>query len=146
MRTLCSLWRKPSGSRLPSACSPACPNGVWPEVVAEGDRLGEVFVEVERAGDGAPDLRDFERVCETRDVVVAGRGDEHLRLVLEPPKRLAVDDAVAVPLILGAHVGRRLRPCASARLDDAHRAGREELLSLFEARAHCFMGKHQPRL
>jgi hypothetical protein len=68
------------------------------EVVAQADRLDEVLVERERAGDRARDLRHLERVCHAGAVVVALRCDEHLRLVLQAAKRLAVHDPVAVAL------------------------------------------------
>ena len=68
------------------------------EVVAEADRLGEVLVEGERAGDGAGDLRDLERMGHARAVVVALGRDEHLRLVLQAPEGLAVHDPVAIAL------------------------------------------------
>ena len=72
--------------------------GRVPEVVAEADRLREVLVEAERAGDGPRDLRDLERVRQPRAEVVALGGDEHLRLVLQATERAAVDDPVAVAL------------------------------------------------
>ena len=59
------------------------------EVVAEPDRLGQVLVEAERAGDGAGDPAGLERVGEAGAVVVALGGDEDLGLVLEPPEGLA---------------------------------------------------------
>ena len=68
------------------------------EVVAEPDRLHEVLVEPQRPADRARDLRRLERVGEARAVVVALGRHEHLRLVLEPPERLAVHDPVAVAL------------------------------------------------
>ena len=68
------------------------------EVVAEPDRLGQVLVEAERAGDRAGDPAGLERVGEAGAVVVAFGRDEDLRLVLEPAKRLRVDDPVAVAL------------------------------------------------
>src|SRR4029079_16832987 len=68
------------------------------EVVAEADRLDEVLVEPERPRDRARDLGHLDRVRQPRPEVVALGRDEHLGLVLEPPERLAVDDAVAVAL------------------------------------------------
>ena len=68
------------------------------EVVAEPDRLDQVLVEPQRAGDGARHLGDLERVGQPGPVVVAARRDEHLGLVLEAAERLAVDDPVAVAL------------------------------------------------
>ena len=69
-----------------------------PEVVAERDRLGQLLVQPQHLGDAARDLRDLERVRQPRAVVIAGRREEHLRLVLQPAERLAVDDAIAIAL------------------------------------------------
>ena len=71
---------------------------MWPEIVAERDRLGQLLVQAQHLGDRARDLRDLERVRQPRAVVIAGRREEHLRLVLQPAERLAVDDAIAIAL------------------------------------------------
>ena len=69
-----------------------------PEVVTEPDRLDQVLVQPKRPGDAAGDAGGLERVRQPgADMVALGR-DEDLRLVLEAPERLAVDDAVAVAL------------------------------------------------
>ena len=68
------------------------------EVVAERDRFGQLLVQPQHLGDRARDLRHLERVREPRAVVIAGRREEHLRLVLQPAERLAVDDAIAIAL------------------------------------------------
>ena len=52
----------------------------------------------EHLGDAAADLRDLQRVRQPRPIVIAGRGEEHLRLVLQTPERLAVNHTVAVVL------------------------------------------------
>jgi len=65
------------------------------EIVGERHRLAEILVEPERAADGAGDLRHFQRVGEPCAVVVALVIDEDLRLVLQPPERRRMDDAVA---------------------------------------------------
>src|SRR6266571_3650683 len=67
------------------------------EVVAEADGFGEDFVEEERLRDRARDLRHFQNVREPRAEVIAFRREEHLRLVFETPKRLAVNDSIAIP-------------------------------------------------
>ena len=77
------------------------------EVVAEPDRLGQVLVEAERAGDRAGDPAGLQRVGEAGPVVVALGGDEDLRLVLEAAEGLRVDDPVAVALEGGADAGCR---------------------------------------
>ena len=68
------------------------------EVVAEPDRLGQVLVEAQRAGDRAGDPAGLQRVGEAGPVVVALGGDEDLGLVLEAAEGLGVDDPVAVAL------------------------------------------------
>ena len=92
-RSECSLWRKPRPKRSrpqrSSTSSPMWPNGGWPTSWPEPDRLRQVLVEPQRPRDRARDLRRLERVREPRAVVVALRRHEHLRLVLEPPERLA---------------------------------------------------------
>ena len=78
------------------------------EVVAEGDGLGEVLVEPQRARARAGDLRDVERMGEPHPVVVALGREEDLGLVPQPPERLGVQDAVAIALEHGADVIVRL--------------------------------------
>ena len=109
------------------------PNGGWPEVVPEPDRLRQVLVEPQRARDGARDLRRLERVREPRAVVVALRRHEHLGLVLEPPERLAVHDPVAVALERRAQRAVLLGPRAVGGI--GARGGRREAFLL--PRAHA---------
>ena len=68
------------------------------DVVTQRDGLGEGLVERQGGGQGARDLGHLERVRQARHVVVAFGIDEDLGLVLQPPERLGVEDAVAVPL------------------------------------------------
>ncbi len=53
--------------------------------------------------------RDLQRVGHAGAVVVALRLQKDLRLVHEPAEGLAVQDAVGIALIAGAHVVLRLR-------------------------------------
>ena len=69
----------------------------------QGRGLGQVLVQVQRPRDGAGDLRDFERVGQPGDEMILRRGDEDLRLVLEPPEGLGVEYSVAVALVVSAH-------------------------------------------
>ena len=93
------------------------------DVVGQGDGFGQVFVQPQPAGDGAGDLRDFERVREPGAVVVVDAGDEDLRLAGHAAEGGAVDDPLAVALVercgTGAAVrgagGRGCRGCASRR-------------------------------
>src|SRR5581483_1906346 len=103
------------------------------EIVPERDRFGELFVQAKDLGDRARDLRDLERVRQARAVVIAGRGEEDLRLVLQPAERLAVDDAVAIALKRRTHLVLALLAQASARVGALGRLRREDLaLALLE--------------
>jgi len=53
------------------------------EVMAEGDRFGELFVDAQRPRHGPRKLRDLERVGDAGAVVVARLGQKDLALVLE---------------------------------------------------------------
>jgi hypothetical protein len=67
-------------------------------VVSQADRLRQILVQPERPGDNSGDTGGFEGVRHARPVVVAGGIDEDLRLALQTPERLRVQDAVTVPL------------------------------------------------
>ena len=90
------------------------------EIVGKRQRLGQVLVGVEVAGERAGDLRHFERVGEARTVVIAFVIDEDLGLVVEPAEGGRVQDAVAIAGIRGACGTRRLGqkpPAARGRID-----------------------------
>ena len=79
------------------------------QIMRQRQSLRQILVEVQRAGDGAGDLADFDRVGEAGAVVVALMGHEDLRLVRQPAEGGGMDDAVAVALIFRARGGGRLR-------------------------------------
>src|SRR5687767_10842589 len=65
--------------------------------------------------------------------MIPGGREEHLRLVLQPPERLAVHDAVAITLKRRTHVVFGLRAKASAGSSALGRFRRKNLeLALFE--------------
>ena len=78
--------------------SPAWPNGGWPRSWPSAMASVSSSLQPQHLGDAARDLRDLERVRQPRAVVIAGRREEDLGLVLQPPERLAVDDAIAIAL------------------------------------------------
>jgi hypothetical protein len=83
-------------------------------VVPEPDRLGQILVQTQRTGDTAGDPGRLERVRHARPEVVAGGVDEDLRLPLETPERLRVQDPVAVALKRRAQAAFVFRACAPA--------------------------------
>ena len=100
--------------------------------MAQRNGFGKVFVEIESAGDCAGNLADFESVGQAGNIVVAERRYEDLRLVLQPPERLAVDYAVTVTLVLGADIGRRLGDGTPGGTAGLRREWGEVLFSLFK--------------
>ena len=70
------------------------------EVVGETDRLHQILVDIQGAGDGPRDLGYLQRVRQPGPVQIPLVVDEDLCLVNEPPERGAVDDPVPVPLEL----------------------------------------------
>ena len=66
------------------------------EIMGERQRLGEVLVEAERAGERAGDLRHLERVGQPGAVMVALVEHEHLGLVAQPAEGGGMDDPVAI--------------------------------------------------
>ncbi len=95
------------------------------EVVREAYRLGQRFVELERARDRARDLRDLERMGQARPIQIALVVDEHLGLVDEAAERRRVHDAIAVSLIFGSICGLGLGVAPAARTLLVRRVGRE---------------------
>ena len=72
--------------------------GGMPQVVGQGDGLGELFVEAQFAGDPPGDLCHLQGVCKAGPVIVPLVVDKDLCLILQPPKGGAVDNAVPIPL------------------------------------------------
>src|SRR3546814_10096167 len=65
---------------------PRMAKGWMADIVRETQRLGQILVEPERAGDAAADLRDLDAVGQANAVMIAVGRDEHLRLVAQAAK------------------------------------------------------------
>ncbi len=81
------------------------PEGGMSQVVRQADGLHQVFVGTQGAGDGAPDLRHFQRVGEAGAEVIALVVDEHLGLVFQAAEGGGMQHPVAVALKGGAVIG-----------------------------------------
>jgi hypothetical protein len=68
------------------------------EVMSKAQGLGQIFIQAQRPGDGAPDLRDLEAVRQPDAKVITVGGNEDLRLVAKAPEGDRMDDAVAIAL------------------------------------------------
>ena len=88
--------------------------GRMPQIVTKRDGLGQILVKAQGTRQRACDLRDLQRMRQSRAVVIAHRGEEHLRFVHQAAERLAVRDAVAVTLIFGSVLARLARIPTSA--------------------------------
>src|SRR5205807_5681653 len=114
-----------------------------PQIVAERNRFGQLFVQPQHLRDRPRDLRDLERVGQARAVVIAGRGEEHLRFVLQAAEGLAVNDAVAIALKCGPDVVFALGSKSPAGISALGRARHEHLalarLELFAKTRHAYM-------
>ena len=122
------------------------------QVVRQGERLGQVLVEAQHAGDGTGDLCHLQAVREARAIVVALVKHEHLRLVGEAPEGGGVHDAVAVALEGGAHgagglgmdaAGTRLGPgCVGRQQPRRARRPLREAEVLDHRLSRCTAGCH----
>src|ERR1700682_634391 len=95
------------------------------EMVGQRQRLGQIFIDAERARQRPRHLRDFERMGEAGAVVIALVEHENLRLVLEAAERGRMDDTVAVAAEGAAALADRLRvqpPAALLRIARKRRA------------------------
>jgi hypothetical protein len=103
------------------------------EIVTERDRLGQLLVQTQDFRDRARYLRNLQGVGQTRAIVIAGRRKKDLRLVLQTPERLAVDDPIAVTLIGRPDLVLGFRTAAAARIGALGRLRRKCLtLARFE--------------
>src|SRR3990172_990817 len=89
--------------------------GGMAQVVAQGDGLGQVLIELQGPGYGAGGLGYFQGVGESGHIVVPFRVDEDLGLVLEAAEGLGVEDAVPVLLEGGAQGAGGLRAAPAAQ-------------------------------
>jgi len=76
------------------------------QVVAQGNGFCQVLVEVEGSTYGAGYLRYLQGVGKAGYIMVSRRSDKNLGFMLQPPKSLAVNYAVAVTLKDGAYRAR----------------------------------------
>jgi hypothetical protein len=101
--------------------------GSMSKVVGEPDRLGEILIETQSARYVARYLGHFEDVAQTGGVVIAGGGNEHLRLASQAPERVAMNDPVPVALVtrpdrglfLGALASRATAAVGGVRRQDS---------------------------
>lgn len=72
--------------------------GRVPEIVAERNRLHQIFIQRQRPRHRARNLRDFEGVRQTRAEMITVGDEKNLPFVFEPAKRPRVNNAIAIAL------------------------------------------------
>ena len=86
------------------------------QIMRETDCFGQHFVEIERARDGARNLRHFERMSQPSPVKISLVVDENLGFVHQPAERRGMDDPVAIALVFRAVRRRRFGVAPASRL------------------------------
>ena len=87
------------------------------QIVGQHDRLGKVFIEPQRTGDGSTDLRALHRMGQPGAIIITFMIDEDLGLIFQPTECCRMHDAIPIPLkdrtqgMLGLGMG------APARID-----------------------------
>ena len=96
------------------------------DVVKQGQRLDQVFVQPQRPADRAGDRGDLVRVRQPRAVIVPHLAGEDLHLAAQPAKRRRVHDPVAVALKRPPVRMLLLRMPPPPRLRAMHRIPRQQ--------------------
>ena len=112
-----------------SVSCPAWPKGVWPRSCASATASTKSSFRPKRPGDGAAQLRDFERVREPRAKQIAFVVQKHLCFVDQPPECGGVHDAVTVTLESIARGRRRASANRRPRLCAGSQASADKLAS-----------------
>ena len=94
------------------------------DIVNERERFGEIGIEIESAGNGARDLRNFQSVREAVAKMIGIARGENLRLGFQSAEGARVDDAVT---IAGVVIAIRMRKfgifaAAANRSHPSHKA------------------------
>ena len=119
-------------------CLFACVSkGSVPQIMRKADGLGQILVQAQTPGNGAGDLRNFQRMGQPGAVQVTFRREEHLRFLLETPEGLAVQHPVAIPLEHRAQRVLRLRhDSAAACIAEGRPRCKGEVFDLLGSPAH----------
>src|SRR5262249_10869237 len=106
------------------------------EIVRKRDRLDEVLIEVQGAGDPAPDLRHLERMRKASTEQIALVIDENLGLVFEATKRGRGNHTLPGTLESSPARCLRLDVNPPARPGRVRRVGRQDRFDGSAPRAH----------
>ena len=119
------------------------PEGRVAEIVGQGDRFRQIFIEGKGPGDGPANGGNFNRMGQPRSQVIAGAVQKNLGFVFEPPKCARMNDPGAVALKFSPIGVALLRIFSSSRFTGLLRErsqgrsfGRFHLLTRFPTDVH----------
>ena len=84
------------------------------QIMPQCNGLGQVFVKPQGPSNRARNLRYLQRMGQPGPVMIPFGKKEYLRLLLQPAKRLAVEDPVPVPLEDGTDIAFFFRAVSSS--------------------------------
>ena len=79
------------------------------QIVAQRNRLCQIFVQPQGPGDGPGDLGNLQGMGQPSTVMIPLRRKKHLGFPFQAAERLTVDDPVTVSPVAGADIARLLR-------------------------------------
>ena len=80
--------------------------GCMPQVMTQGNRLSQIFVEPKTDRHGPCDLRHLKHMGQPCPIMVSGRGEKNLGFMFQPPEGFGMDDPVPVALKSGPQIAR----------------------------------------
>jgi len=101
--------------------------GCMSQIMAQRDRFDQIFIQAQGFRNGPRILRYLQRMCHPGPVVISEGSQKNLCLVLQSPKRLAVQDPVPVPLESRTDITGDLVPFSPPALCRQACPGRKDL-------------------
>ena len=78
--------------------------GGMPQIMAHGNRLRQVLVEIQCLGNGSGNTADFNGMGHTGAVMVTFRTQKHLRFMHQTAECLGMNDLIGIPLKNCSHI------------------------------------------
>ena len=94
------------------------------QIMGQCNGLDEIFVQLQRAGDTASELRHFQGMRQACAKQITFVIQKNLCFVNQAPKRRGMHNPIPIPLVIGSRRGDRLWQSAPARLRRVTRVGR----------------------
>jgi len=83
--------------------------GRMAEVMTQGNRFGEVFVQAQGSSHSPGDLADFKGMSQSGPVMITFRREKNLRLILQTTESFTMQNAISINLKDGSYRARIFR-------------------------------------